>query len=148
MKSLFTGLICLLLVSACKSDKSETTVSEVPQELTIAEKIANAHGFENWKEVSEVQFTFQVDRDTIKGKGRSWIWNPKNNNVKMTAGETTVSYNRKEMDSAQIGADRGFINDKFWLLVPFQLVWDSSATINESKTAEAPISISMSDSAN
>ena len=44
------------------------------------------------------------------------------------------------MDSTHIAADRAFINDKFWLLAPFQLVWDTSATISETKMAEAPIS--------
>ncbi len=140
MKSLYTGLICLLLVSACKSDKSKTQLTEKNKTLTIAEKIANAHGFENWKNVSEVKFTFKVDRDTIKGKGRSWIWKPKDDRVTMIAGETTVSYLRSEMDSTHIGADRGFINDKYWLLVPFQLVWDASVTISESKKTVAPIS--------
>jgi hypothetical protein len=58
----------------------------------------------------------------------------------MMTGETSVNYNRTKMDSTHIGADRGFINDKYWLLVPFQLVWDTSATISESKKAKAPIS--------
>lgn len=139
MKSLSLGLICLLLVSACKSEKSETPIKEETKELTIAEKIANAHGFENWKNVSEVKFTFKVDRDTIKGKGRSWIWYPKKDKVKMTAGATTAEYVRSQMDSTDIGADRRFINDKFWFLVPFQLVWDKSATLSESKKAVSPI---------
>ncbi len=73
MKSLYLGLICLLLVSTCKSEKSETPITEEVKELTIAEKIANAHGFENWNNVSQVKFTFKVDRDTIKGQGRSWV---------------------------------------------------------------------------
>lgn len=139
MKSLYLGLICLLLVSACKSDKSETPTTEKTKELSIAEKIANAHGFENWKNVSKVEFTFKVDRDTIKGKGRSWVWLPKEDKVKMIASETNVEYMRKHMDSTHIGADRAFINDKYWLLVPFQLVWDTSATISEPKTTESPI---------
>ena len=84
MKSLYLGLICLLLVSACKSDTSESPLKEDKKELTIAEKIANAHGFENWKNVSEIKFTFQVDRDSIKGKGRSWSWQPKTDNVSFT----------------------------------------------------------------
>ena len=140
MKSLYIGITCLLLVSACKSDKSETLVKEEIKELTIAEKIASAHGFENWKNVSEVKFTFKVDRDTIKGKGRSWVWNPKEDSVAMTAGESTVNYVRNKIDSTYTVADRAFINDKYWLLVPFQLVWDSSATISEAKKTEAPIS--------
>jgi hypothetical protein len=140
MKASHLGLICLLLVSACKSENSEIPLTELQKEATVARKIANAHGFENWKNVSDVKFTFKVDRDTIKGKGRSWIWKPKKNEITMMAGETSVNYNRTEMDSTHIGADRGFINDKYWLLVPFQLVWDTSATISESKKAKAPIS--------
>jgi hypothetical protein len=139
MKSLYLGLICLLLVSTCKSDKSETPAIKEIKELTIAEKIANAHGFENWKKVSEVKFTFKVDRDTIKGKGRSWTWNPKEDKVILIAGETTVDYVRTKMDSTHVGADRGFINDKYWFFIPFQLVWDTSATISEPNKAESPI---------
>jgi hypothetical protein len=39
-----------------------------------------------------------------------------------------------------MNADRAFINDKFWLLVPFQLVWDEGTTISETKREVAPIS--------
>ena len=136
MKALYLGLICLLLVSACKSDQSK----ENKKKLTIAEEIANAHGFENWKNVSEIKFTFQVDKDSIKGKGRSWSWQPKTDNVSFTSGEKTINYTRSHIDSISMAADRAFINDKFWLLVPFQLVWDTSVTISESKKVEAPIS--------
>ncbi len=139
MKYLSTFIICSLLFISCKSEKKETITEEEAKELTIAEKIANAHGYDNWKNVSEVKFTFKVDRDTIKGNGRSWVWHPKKDKVKMTAGETTVEYVRNQMDSTHIRADQGFINDKYWLLVPFQLVWDTSATISESKKAESPI---------
>jgi hypothetical protein len=139
MKPFFSGLICLLLVFSCKTEKNETPITEEKKEQTIAEKIANAHGFENWKNVEEVKFTFKVDRDTIKGKGRSWIWNPKQDNVTLRAGETTVTYNRSQMDSTHISADRGFINDKYWLLVPFQLVWDTSATISKPQKTESPV---------
>jgi len=140
MKSLYLGLICLLLVSACKSEKSEAPITEKTKELTTAEKIAKAHGFENWENVSEIKFTFQVDRDTIKGKGRSWTWQPKKDKVTLKTEEKSVDYLRNKMDSIHIPADRAFINDKYWLLVPFQLVWDTSANISETKKAEAPIS--------
>jgi hypothetical protein len=140
MKYISTLLICLIVFTSCKSDKTETALKEETIELTIAEKIANAHGFENWNDVSKVEFTFKVDRDTIKGKGRSWVWQPKTDDVIMIAGDKTVSYTRRKMDSTQIGTDRAFINDKYWLLVPFQLVWDTSATISEPKKTEAPIS--------
>ncbi|TCK67315.1 hypothetical protein DFQ05_1089 [Winogradskyella wandonensis] len=140
MRSLFTILcICLLAVS-CKSDKKQDAVDNVKEELSIAQKIANAHGFENWKNVTEVQFTFQVDRDTIKGSGRTWSWLPKKDSVYLKAGVQDVKYSRRDLDSLPKNADRAFINDKYWLLVPFQLIWDSGATLSEPKKAKAPIS--------
>lgn len=139
MKPLYAILLVFALTLSCKSDKTETpTVDE--KELSIAKKIANAHGFENWKNVTEVQFTFAVDRDTIKGNGRSWTWLPKQDSVYMQAGVQDVKYSRKNLDSVPQNVDRAFINDKYWAFAPFQLVWDSNATISKSKGAVAPIS--------
>lgn len=136
----FSIVICFFLLVACKSENKASEVQEETKELSIAQKIANAHGYENWKKVSEVKFTFRVDKDTIKGQGRSWNWSPKQDKVKMIIGETMVEYHRNKMDSTHLRADQGFINDKYWLLVPFQLVWDiNSATISEPKKAESPI---------
>lgn len=139
MKSLFRILMLFVVIVSCKSDKSESP-TERKKELTIAEKIANAHGFEHWKNVEEVQFTFAVDRGTIKGNGRSWTWLPKMDSVYMQAGLQNVKYSRKNLDSIPKNADRAFINDKYWAFVPFQLVWDTSATISDVKKAKAPIS--------
>ena len=128
----FIGLIFI----SCKQ-KSETTQPE--KELSVAEKIANAHGFENWKKVSEIQFTFNVDRDSSHF-GRSWIWKPKANEVTSFNEKDSINYNRSKIDSTLTKTDSGFINDKYWLLVPFQLIWDNSATISEGTIEEAPIS--------
>lgn len=139
MKSLVPFLILIVLAVSCKSDKTETLV-ETKQELTTAQKIANAHGFENWKNVTEVQFTFAVDRDTIKGNGRSWTWLPQKDSVYMQAGSQNFKYSRANLGNTPNNADRAFINDKFWAFVPFQLVWDASATISEVTKEKAPIS--------
>ena len=139
MRYISAVLICLTLIFSCKSDNNETKLSEEEKELSVAEKIATAHGFENWDRVSEVQFTFKVDRDTVKGNGRSWIWKPKKNEITMSVGNAKVNYKRHEMDSSHIGADRAFINDKYWFLVPFQLVWDASATLSEPVKKESPL---------
>lgn len=128
----------LFLATSCKSDKKEDTKT-VENKLTIAEKIANANGFENWKDVSQIDFTFNVDRDTTHFE-RSWSWQPKTGDVILISGKDTVSYNRKSVDSLSLNADKGFINDKYWLLAPYQLVWDNSATISEPIQGEAPIS--------
>lgn len=129
MKNFIYITFIALLFTACKTEK-KNTVETKP--LTIAEKIANAHGFENWKNVSEVQFTFAGNR--------SWTWKPKSNDITLTTSKDTLSYSRTTMDSLALKIDPSFTNDKFWLLIPFQLVWDEGMTISESSKTLAPIS--------
>ena len=44
------------------------------------------------------------------------------------------------MIQLKIKLDQRFINDKYWLLVPFQLVWDAGTTISNPIKEAAPIS--------
>ncbi|AUC82375.1 hypothetical protein [Lacinutrix sp. Bg11-31] len=125
-------IICLLIFSSCKK--------ETPQkEYTLAQKIANAHGFENWDKVKEFYFSFNVDKDSSHF-GRSWIWKPKANEVTMLTQKDTITYKTYKIEQESLEADRAFVNDKYWALFPFQLVWDTSATLGETSKAAAPIS--------
>ncbi|MBU2950292.1 hypothetical protein KO493_06255 [Tamlana agarivorans] len=105
----------------------------------IAEKIAVAHGFEHWDKVSEIKFTFNVDKDSMHFD-RVWAWEPKSDQVTLYKRNDSIKYLRSQIDSTLIQTDRGFINDKFWLLFPFQLVWESELTFSEVTQTEAPIS--------
>ena len=121
---------------ACKQDvKKDISEKNI---LTVAEKIANAHGFEQWKNVKTFAFTFggKYDEPT---SGRSWVWNPKTNDVSLTREGVTNSYNRNKVDSTTIKTDRAFTNDKFWALIPFQLIWDEGITISKPVKETAPI---------
>ncbi|MFI1771669.1 hypothetical protein [Thalassobellus citreus] len=129
MKNLLV-IICLTIICLSCKQKKEQTIAE--PEISVAHKIANAHGFETWKQVSEIQFTFF-------GK-RNWTWKPKTNDVTLITETDTINYNRKTLDSLSQKADKNFINDKFWLLIPFQLVWDSNTTISNPIKTKAPIS--------
>ncbi|WP_242204807.1 hypothetical protein [Aestuariivivens insulae] len=125
MKNLFYSLAMFCLFVSCKETKKEI-------KLTNAQKIANAHGFEHWKNVTEVEFNFS-------GK-RHWKWNPKTNDIIYTKDTISISYNRATVDSTTIQIDRAFVNDKFWLLIPFQLIWDEGLTLSKPIIAKAPIS--------
>lgn len=133
------SIIIIGLIGLCLSCKQKTEPKTAEPKGSIAEKIAHAHGFDNWKNVAKIHFTFNVDKDSSHFE-RRWTWNPKTNAVTMTTENDTVSYNRASVDSTNVKADQAFINDKFWLLVPFQLVWDTGTTISEPVKAEAPIS--------
>lgn len=129
MKNLIYSIFIASLFIACKEhQKTENT----PIKLSISEKIAHAHGFKNWKNVSEVSFTFF--------KKRQWIWKPKTNDITLITKGDTLIYNRKTVDSISLNTDKAFINDKFWLLIPFQLIWDNGTSISEPIKAKAPIS--------
>ena len=126
----------LIITASCK--QAEEKKEEPVKELTIAEKIANAHGYENWSIVKTFAFTFGGSIND-PNSGRAWVWNPKTNDIKLTRNAEVMEYNRSSMDSTALKADRGFINDKFWALIPFQLVWDSGTTISESEKATSPV---------
>ena len=133
MKKIIICIAVFIVLSSCKSNQKEE------KQLTVAEKIANAHGFEHWNKVSRIGFTFNIDRDSSHFE-RSWQWKPKTNHVILISKGDTIAYNRSQIDSTNLQADQRFINDKYWFLAPFNLVWDEGVTISESTIIEAPIS--------
>lgn len=134
MKSttLFASIIFLMISNFTYSQETE-------QEISVLEKIANAHGFENWKNIKELKFTFNVDRDTMHFE-RSWVWKTKTNDFTSITTKDTIQYNWSTMDSLAYKTNAGFINDKFWLLIPYQLVWDADNINYEVNQSIAPIS--------
>jgi len=134
MKKLFI-LSLLITICSCKQ-KEEKQIIE--KELTIAEKIANAHGFQNWHNVKTFEFTFGGKMED-SSSGRKWKWNPKTNDVRLIRNTDTTYYNRNNMDSITVKSDKAFINDKFWALIPFQLVWDEGTTISEPEKTKSPV---------
>ncbi len=155
MKYLISITILSLLCLACKTEvKKENTYEEDmevrnpepitdnnPQKMaTTAEAIAFANGFENWNNVKEITFTFNVDEDTTHFE-RTWNWQPKKHIVTLTSKKDTITYNRTQIDTTVLKIDQGFINDKYWLLAPFNLVWDAASFTSEHQVkAIAPIS--------
>lgn len=135
-KTAFLILISIITFS-CKNEKNETLSEEEP--LTLPEMIAFAKGIEHWNQVEELHFTFNVDRGENHSE-RSWIWKPKTDDVTAIQNKDTIQYNRKNLDSISLKTDPGFINDKYWLLAPFNLVWDEGTTFSQKDSVQAPIS--------
>ncbi len=128
MRYIYFTFFFILFIS-CKEDK--TTYQTKTTNLSVAEKIANAHGFNNWKNVTSIEYTFNVDRDTNHYE-RQWKWEPQKNRVTINENkDTSFSYSTTKIDSISIRTDQGFINDRFWLLAPFNLVWDEGTTLSK-----------------
>lgn len=151
MKTLDLLAICTLLFClGCKSEPKETKEAEQPQtsemppstplEKSVPELLADAHGFQHWNEVDQLRFTFNVDRGDMHFE-RSWVWSPKTHRVSAISGSDTLVYDRGSMDSLALKRDSGFINDRYWLLAPFNLMWDAkSYTYEHARDQKAPIS--------
>ena len=136
------GLLAFLFFTACKTEpkKNETATETTETEKTVPERIAEAHGFEHWKDVERITFTFNVDRDSMHFE-RSWDWEPKTNMVTAISGADTLRYDRNAMDSIALKTNGGFINDRYWLMAPFNLMWDANNyTFEHTAEAIAPIS--------
>lgn len=134
-----TSAFIALLIISCRTDKKAETVAMAPEQ-TILEKVAYASGYENWKDIASLKFTFNVDRDTIHSE-RKWIWNIAANEVTGMSFGDSVTYNRAAVDSITAKVDAAFINDKYWMLAPFNLIWDqNNFTYQLDSLAEAPIS--------
>ncbi|THV59146.1 hypothetical protein EZV76_09940 [Flagellimonas alvinocaridis] len=141
MKTLtLLSLSFLMVLASCKSEPKTSPTTEVSSERSIPELIAEAHGYQNWSSVKQITFMFNVDRDSTHFE-RSWVWKPKQNEITAISRTDTLSYNRKSMDSIAQKTNGGFINDRYWLLAPFNLMWDANNyTFEHTESDKAPIS--------
>lgn len=107
----------------------------------VAWKCARAHGVDEWDTVQKLSYTFSVPARDVT---RRWAWKPQDNRVSFTGvvggEETQISYTRDAIDTDLLkGIDHSFINDQYWLLFPFRLVWDSGVTITDDGEQDTPI---------
>ncbi|WP_324721867.1 hypothetical protein [Salinimicrobium sp. HB62] len=129
MKKLILLLSLLTLLTSCSQK----------EEQTIVQKIAEANGIQNFEDVEELRYTFNVRVNDTLRTSRAWTWNPKTDMVTLTTPDSTVTYNHKTEAAENEKTDQRFINDQYWLLFPFHLVWDEMEW-EYSEEATAPIS--------
>ncbi len=128
-------LFLCLVVASCSRNKTTPAGGQ----LSDAEKIANAYGIANFNRLQKLTYTFNVQRDTTHS-WRTWVWQKKAGKVTMITGQDTTRYNLSTVNESLKTVDHRFINDKYWLLFPFQLVWDDNLTITNHGAQTAPIS--------
>jgi hypothetical protein len=119
------------------------------QRPAIADQIAKTYGLDSFDQIDAIRYTFNADLAALKVKiSRSWVWEPKTNRVsyegKDKAGNPVkVTYSRSELGSQSATVkeevDPGFINDQYWLVFPFHLVWDSAATVEDGGKQKLPL---------
>ena len=114
------------------------------QKAPVAEQIAKAYGLDSWGQIDAIRYTFNIPGFKL---ARTWTWEPKTGKVtyegKDKAGNPVkVSYMRSQLDSqpdnVKKEVDPGFINDQYWLVLPFHFVWDSGATVEDKGMQKVP----------
>ncbi|MGF1656109.1 MAG: hypothetical protein ACFCU3_03925 [Verrucomicrobiales bacterium] len=116
---------------------AENLASRSPADA-LAFEIAQAHGWDNWAEVSAIEFQFNVDLGEQK-VSRRWSWDVTAQEV--TALPENVTLSVKNPAEEHEDWHSKFINDSYWLVFPFHLIWDIGTELTMSDAFEAaPIS--------
>lgn len=141
MKKLSFVLLLLLFSASYILSQSDSSIPP------LAKTVAENYGIDSWANVKSIDFTFNVKNDKVHAV-RSWKWQPQKSVVQFSGADqngkdTVITYNRKDLnskDSYLTYVDKRFINDSYWLLFPFHLIWDKNVVITDQGTREFPIS--------
>jgi hypothetical protein len=119
------------------------------QRPAIADQIAKTYGLDSFGKIDAIRYTFNIDLAALKlNLSRSWVWEPKTDQIsyegKDKAGNPVkVTYSRSQLASQSAlvkdEVDPAFFNDQYWLLFPFHLVWDTSATVEDAGAQKLPL---------
>ncbi|WP_424495026.1 hypothetical protein [Salinimicrobium sp. GXAS 041] len=131
MKKSFLLLLFVIALVSCNSSGEK--------DQRIVDQIAQAHGLNAFQDAEEIRYTFNVRVNDTLRTSRAWTWRPKEKTATLTTADSTVTYNYETEAAKHETTDQRFINDKYWLLYPFQLAWDDMEYTHE-KQAPAPIS--------
>lgn len=129
----FVPLFTVLLL-ACGS--VSLAVADQPG-LDLAER----YGFSNWDQIAQIEYTFNVQLPNREEPiTRQWVWSPGHREVtRITADDPDgTSIHLDAVGETDQDIHGQFINDSYWLLFPFQLVWSNPA-VTEAGVQPLPI---------
>lgn len=119
------------------------------QRPPIVEEVAKTYGLDSWGQIEAIRYTFNLDLPALKLQlSRSWVWEPKTGRVsfdgKDKAGKPLkVTYLHSELNSQDAvvkdEVDPNFMNDQYWLVFPFHVVWDSGADVKDEGMQKLPL---------
>jgi hypothetical protein len=121
--------------------------SRAQQRPPIAERMAKTYGLDSFGQIEAIRYTFNAERPGIR-VSRSWEWNPKTDTVSFAGKDKEgkpikVTYQRSQLgsqsDAIKRVIDPAFINDQYWLLLPFHVIWDGSATVTDEGMHKLPL---------
>ncbi|HEX3537334.1 MAG TPA: hypothetical protein VHU15_11260 [Stellaceae bacterium] len=116
------------------------------QRPAIADQMAKTFGLDSFGKIEGIRYTFNAELPGVK-VSRKWEWNPKTDSVSYEGQDkegkpVKAAYQRSqigsESDAVKNEIDPAFVNDQYWLIFPFHVVWDTSATIEDAGKQNLP----------
>src|SRR4051812_12027717 len=109
--------------------------------------MAKTYGLDSFGQIEGIRYTFNTQLAGAE-LSRTWEWNPKTDTVAYEGRDkegksVKVTYQRSQLgsqsDAVENEIDPAFLNDQYWLLLPFHVVWDSSATVTDEGMQKMPV---------
>jgi hypothetical protein len=117
------------------------------QRPPIADQMAKTYGIDSYEKIEGIRFTFNAELPGVN-LSRSWEWNPKTDTVSYAGKDkegkpVKATYQRSQLgsqsDAIKNEIEPGFVNDQYWLLFPFHVVWDNSAVVTDEGMQKLPV---------
>jgi hypothetical protein len=135
-----TGLLVTGLLILASSSWAQTRPP-------IVEKLAKTYGLDSWDQVQAIRYSFNLTFPGVN-LSRSWEWEPKTGKVTYEGKDkegkpVKITYMRSELssqpDTVKNEIEPGFVNDNYWLLLPFHIYWDTSANVTDEGMQKLPM---------
>jgi hypothetical protein len=113
----------------------------------IVEKLAKTYGLDSWDQIQAIRYSFDLDIPGLIKLSHSWEWEPKTGKVTYEGKDkdgkpVKVSYVRSQLSSqpdvVKNEIEPAFVNDNYWLLLPFHIYWDTSANVTDEGMKKLP----------
>ena len=143
----------LMLVMALASPAALAEESATNNAASPAQTVAQAYNIDGWEQIERIDFTFNVqspgrDEPVV----RQWSWWPKQGKVRLNreggpvelllVRGSTMLREGQLLGEEGVRVHRHFINDSYWFLFPFQIVW-SNPTVRSA--GKAPFDLPIGD---
>ena len=119
------------------------------QRPALAEQTAKEFGIDSFGQIEAIRYTFNLELAALKVKiSRSWTWEPKTGRVTYEAKDKSgnpvkVTYLRSELSSQSADVkdniEPSFMNDQYWLVFPFHVIWDSAPDVTDKGKQNLPL---------
>ena len=100
----------------------------------LAEQIAKTYGLDSFGQIEAIRYTFNLEVGALQ-LSRAWVWDLKADRVSYAGNDQAgqpvkATYVRSQLSSqpavVKDEVDPAFVNDQYWLVLPFHVVWDGA----------------------